>query len=285
MNAGRHWRATLGVAGVALFLLAALVLGQAQAGNEPKPIRELSPAELARARKLQQRRQQRISRKAIAYLWDQRLDRETGRIGKVQGRYLQALCYLALAADGSAKYAGKPGLEKVVASLRQPLADLAHTRRAQRKLFVGTSRDALMFETHAVVALAYEQLAASNLAEPRTNELYLKGAASAIAYVLDYRRRGRNYARAGGWPVNASPHNRNRPDRRCTAWQLLLLKAHTYNGQKVNSTAMKEAPNFILAAQRLAPKKTAHLEKAEKTYKNGRANYAKASRCPKMSAT
>ena len=36
----------------------------------------------------------------------------------------------------------------------------------------------------------------------------------------------------------------------------MLLEAHKFNGGKVNSTALVEAPNFVFAAQRLAPKLT-----------------------------
>ena len=209
-------------------------------------------------------RQRQLSSKAIAYLWDTRMDRESGRIGKTQGRFLQALCYLALVADGSdQREEYRERLEKVIASLRQPLAELAENPDSQRKIFVGTSRESLALETHAVIALAYEQLAASDLGNPGENELFSAGAESAIEYLMDFRNRGRDYARAGGWPVNTAPYNRNRPDRRCTAWQLLLLKAHTYNGGKVNSTALTEAPSFVLAAQRLAPPLTDELKAAQ----------------------
>lgn len=212
-------------------------------------------------------RQRALSSKAIAYLWDQRLDPATGRLGKTQTRFLQALAYLALVADGGA---GKPEyqerLAKVVASLRQPLEELAERPESRAKIFVGTSRESLALETHAVVALAYEQLAASELEAPAENALFLAGAASALDYALDYRCRGRNYAQAGGWPVNTAPYNRNRPDRRATAWQLLLCDAHARNGGQVNSTALTEAPNFILAAQRLAPPLTEELQKAEEAH-------------------
>lgn len=214
-------------------------------------------------------RQQRISTKAISYLWDQRLDRETGRIGSVQGRYLQALAFLALASDGSAddpRYQER--LEKIIESLKQPISELADKAgSADSKIFVGTSRETLAFETHAMVALAYEQLAAQELGNPSLNELFFRGGESAIAYIMDFRKRGRNYDNAGGWPVNAAPYNLNRPDRRCTVWQLLLMKAHMYAGGKVDSTALEEGPNFMFAAQRVVPETTDALREAEKTYK------------------
>ena len=211
-------------------------------------------------------RQERVSRKAIRYLWDERMDPQTGRIGAVQTRYLQALCYLALVADGSdsnPRYIAR--LEKVIASLREPLAPLEGSSETGAKLFLGTSRESLSFETHAVIALACEQLAASDLGDPSLNELFFRGAESAIAYIMDYRKRGRNYESAGGWPINAAPYNQSRPDRRCTAWQLLLLKTHSYLGGRVDSTAMEEAPGFVLAAQRLPPERTPSVEEAEKT--------------------
>ena len=134
------------------------------------------------------------------------------------------------------------------------------------KLFVGTSDDALAFETHAVVALAYQQLATARLPTLDDNQRLQLGASAAIAYILDYRKRGRTYDSAGGWPVNSMTYNRNRPDRRCTAWQLLLLKTHGYTGAEVDSTALTEAPQFILAAQRLVPPLDAELEKARDAY-------------------
>ena len=240
--------------------------------NAPVPRTELAPVpepvQLEMAMRALRVRQERISAKAISYLWDQRMDRTTGRIGKVQARYVHALCWLALVSDGSADAPlYRERVEKVIASLRQPIEELADKAGAESKIFVGTSRETLAFETHAVVALAYEQLAAADLGNPAQSELFARGAESAIAYIMDFRKRGRNYDTAGGWPVNAAPYNLNRPDRRCTVWQLLLMKAHTYAGGKVDSTAMEEGPNFIFAAQRVAPEMTDSLREAEKTYK------------------
>ena len=251
-----------------LMLAAALAILATGAAQGQAPASPAAPGEDAHAMRLAlRRRQERISARALAYLWDQRLDPETGRVGRVQVRYLQALCYLALVADGQARAPEyQKRLARVIGELRQPIAGMKAGSESRRKVFVGSSRDFLAFETHAVVALAYEQLAASELGDPAANEQFLTGAGSAIDYLMDYRKRGRDYARAGGWPVNANPYNRNRPDRRCTAWVLTLLKAHTYNGGKVNSTALKEAPNFVLAAQRLAPEMTEALREAGKLH-------------------
>ncbi len=223
------------------------------------------PLQLAMAERELRERQKQISAKGIAYLWDQRMDAASGRIGKSQGRYLQALAYLALASGGDAdspEY--RERIERVCESLLQPVADLETVSTdSLPKLFVGTSREFLAFETHAVVALAYEQLATQKHEDATLNQHFMRGAESAIEYVMEFRLRGRNYARAGGWPVNAAPYNRNRPDRRCTAWQLLLLKTHFYNGGAANSAAMREGPNFIFAAQRQAPELTDDLREAK----------------------
>lgn len=237
-------------------------------GAASEPLQTADPMKVDMAVRALRERQARLSAKAVSYLWDQRMDRETAKIGKVQMRYLHALCYLALVADGSAadpKY--KERLAKVVESLRQPIAELADRANGESKLYVGTSRDTLAFETHAVVALAFEQLAAADLKDLAISELFFRGAESAIAYIMDFRKRGRNYENAGGWPVNAAPYNQSRPDRRCTVWQLLLLKAHAYAGGKVDSTAMEEGPGFIFAAQRVTPEATASVREAEKTYR------------------
>ncbi len=213
-------------------------------------------------------RQELLSAKATSYLWDQRLDAESGKIGKTQVRFLQALAVLALAADGrdrDPRY--RERLLKVAAELREPINDLARESGPPRKVFVGTSREALAFESHVVVALAYEQLAAMELGDLKLNETFLRGAESAIEYLLDYRKRGREYATAGGWPLNAYPYNRDRPDRRVTAWALTLLQTHQDQGGRVNAAALEEAPNFVFAAQRLAPALTPRLQTAEAVYR------------------
>jgi len=250
-----------------VFLFVAYSLGYLQPATAA-PV-AVDSAQLTQSARELEARQRQISAKAITYLWDERMERESGQIGKTQGRFLQALAYLALVADGSdQKPEYRDRLQKVVASLKQPLAELSGSgaSSSKRKIFVGTSRDSLSLETHAVIALAYEQLAAAELGNLAENELFAAGADSAVEYLMDFRSRGRDYARVGGWPVNTAPYNRNRPDRRCTAWQLLLLKAHTYNGGKVNSTALTEAPGFILAAQRLAPPMTEKLKEAQKSH-------------------
>jgi len=250
----------------ATLLILALSLPSAWAQTPATDDTELSPVQLLALRRDLQARRERISDKAIAYLWDTRLNTETGTIGKVQPRYLQALAILALAADGKLEdpvYADRLAL--VAGDMAQPLSRI-ELGSAPRKLFVGTSNDVLAFETHAVVALAYQQLAISRRIDAEQSERLQLGVAGAIEYMLDYRKRGRTYDTAGGWPVNSMAYNRNRPDRRCTAWQLLLLKTHSYVGADVDTTAMTEAPNFILAAQRQAPEMDAELQVAKDAY-------------------
>jgi hypothetical protein len=216
-------------------------------------------------------RQEQLSRRAVAYLWQERVDPGNGRIGKVQGRYLQALAVLALAADGQFNQ-GLAGVQvvqpavvrTVIDSLAAPIAGLEPGGKT--KTFVGTSREFLALETHAIVALAYEQLAATDLGDPALNRQFQDGAAAAIEYLTDYRKRGRTYDTAGGWPVNTMPYNRDRPDRRVTAVILALLQAHEGGGRKVSSSAMKEAPSFVYAAQRLPPRRTTAIEEAETVY-------------------
>jgi hypothetical protein len=247
----------------------------------PAAVPGVDPMRLEMATRALRERQQRLSTKAVSYLWDQRMDAESGRIGKAQMRYLHALCYLALAADGGAddpRYAERKA--KVIASLRQPLAELEASAGEDSRIFVGTSRETLAFETHAVVALAYEQLAAEDLGDPALNELFFRGAESAIAYVMDFRKRGRTYENAGGWPVNAAPYNQSRPDRRCTVWQLLLLKTHAAAGGKVDATALEEAPGFVFAAQRLAPEITPEVREAEKTFREWQPRLRRSERPP-----
>lgn len=241
---------------------------------------EVGTAELRVIEQRLRRRQEAVSAKGVTYLWDVRMDRKTGQIGFTQTRFLQALCVLALAADGGLErpeYKGR--LDKVLSSLKEPIASLAKDGGRRDEVYLGTSNEYLSFETHAVIAIAYEQFAGASL-PARESDLFLKGAAAAIDYIMQHRKRGRDAARCGGWPVNASPHLRNRPDRRCTAWQLLLLKCHQYHGGKVNSTALKEAPNFIFAAQRVAPPKTERIVQAEKLYREWSSRMRKGVRPP-----
>ena len=226
-----------------LMLAAALAILATGAAQGQAPASPAATGEDAHAMRLAlRRRQERISARALAYLWDQRLDPETGRVGRVQVRYLQALCYLALVADGQARAPEyQKRLARVIGELRQPIAGMKAGSESRRKVFVGSSRDFLAFETHAVVALAYEQLAASELGDPAANEQFLTGAGSAIDYLMDYRKRGRDYARAGGTLMlgieyaSHSPHQ-NDHDRNPHQQRLLRrLTAHMAMPQSQSS--------------------------------------------------
>ena len=262
-----------------IFIIAsALALGLHTHAAAPK--QPLTPGKLQALRLRLRKRQEAISSKGIAYLWDLRMDPKTGQIGRSQTRFLQALCVLALAADGSLKAPRyQERLAKVLHDLKQPIATLSEGGSRKDEIYLGTSNEYLSFETHAVVAIACEQLAGAALPTEEA-ELFLNGAAAAIDYIMRHRKRGRDAARCGGWPVNVSPHLRNRPDRRCTAWQLLLLKCHQYNGAKANSTALKEAPAFIFAAQRVAPRKTEGITEGEKLYSQWSSRMRKGVRPP-----